>query len=1265
MKNKIKLTLAMLLTAIMILSALPASIAFAGVDNDKLIDLDFSSFTSSQSTVNGKVRTTWNGTNNGTLNTNANVTMYYEKNSGMSIDKDVFVNVDGERVYYMRKNADKNASAQNNNNCFVDKKDLDSGTFAISFWAKFTPQTDADMTNIFDYNVNGTQLLSLNQKKTESGKYVLVDQNGNSLGNRCPEVSAGEWVHYALTFREYQDMGVKVDASGKEYESYKRICILYVNGTQIKYYPFEKPRHYVTTTKLAIGGEAVRSNTSTSSMPAEISFADFTVYDGIIALGAPSELYAAEKSRFELMDPQPVIIDDGDLMIDLDMSTYSKDRESNPDLVSGSIGKIKNNGLFNKTTIVKMSAQKDRWNALDLTRERFQNSTYTNTSYLHRTINTPVCNDANRFNTIEEPALEEMTNTITFWAKYVPVSRYGCHYNLFEYSLTYDDDTKQGAFALNQKSTNKGDFLLTGYSQSKEIANLTNTAACEWAQYTLVNYPSNGSSKSMVIYVNGKRIKSLTNSIESKPVKSATIAFGGFAVKADWFFWPKDFYLGDVKVYKGKMTDDEILNLYNEELPKYSTKVKEIHGYSIAPEIHEVCDGKIHKVAVDVAEDSTKGVHIRYENAKGYEFTGASKAGSHDVKIIITKEDYETLELQTKLVLEGSNEIEHISDTETLLDLDMSTYEKDTSSTDPDSVITSIGGLVNNGTWGDAPVIKMSSQSGRWTNLDLSKYMRNIGADRHEAYLRRTINTYACNDANRFNTIEYKEFETGSNTITFWAKYTPISSSGCKYNLFDYSIEPSVGHAQGVFSLNQKTTYNGKFILVDKDDSRIFKDITDIAAGKWAHYTVVNSEAVNGKKEMKVYVNGIYLGSQTVSVPDGKVKSAKIAFGGYAVRDAYCFWPRDISIGDIKVYDGELSKEAILEDFAEKSCYYIADEEEIVGYSIDQEITIPYDGENHMVAVSVDNDATEGVDISYICDGSEFTGATEIGTYPITVYISKDGYNTLEIPVTLSIIATKYIDLDMSTYEKDLLWYPYNYQGSIGNIKNNGMWADTTLVKMSSEEMLDSDIHIDLSLENAPAPCLHRTVDTKTCNLGNQYTVIEEKQLEEQANTITYWAKYVSDNRAMTEYNLLDYNVKYDGESEEKHLFTIDQSPTTESVYRLVDRLQAAVYGNATDKLNNKWAQITITNPEYDENGQKTMKVYINGRYSFEKTVTKPEGDVENVRLAFAGEALENSRYIFWPSDFYLGKVTVSEGVLSSKEILSEYNSTKKGYINN
>ena len=347
-----------------------------------------------------------------------------------------------------------------------------------------------------------------------------------------------------------------------------------------------------------------------------------------------------------------------------------------------------------------------------------------------------------------------------------------------------------------------------------------------------------------------------------------------------------------------------------------------------------------------------------------------------------------------------------------LVNLDMSTYAKDTT-TDPVVATGSVGNVKNTGTLASSTKVKMSSKSGTTFGLDMTKksFTNNKGTKTY--YLEREVNDSTTGISNNYMMIDEPSLETRANTISFWAKYTPVNKAGAEYSFFDYNVTSS-GESEPthLVTFDQKATTSGQFVLNGRygktgrwDDTQ-YGDVTDKAAGKWAQFTITNpTYELNGKKTIKVYVNGEYLYSKIVTKPSGTATDVKLTFGGENSPGEDLYWPDDFTLGNVTVYDGALSAEEIYSEYNLNKDYYTAGTSslpDITGYTFNDS-TVNYDGASHNITVTAGSGATSGVTTTYTCNGAAFNGATAVGTYYVTAKISKSGYNDLYLNATLKI----------------------------------------------------------------------------------------------------------------------------------------------------------------------------------------------------------------------------------------------------------------------
>lgn len=678
--------------------------------------------------------------------------------------------------------------------------------------------------------------------------------------------------------------------------------------------------------------------------------------NGITSYQAPTVVSTDTQHPSPVATVEPY---DGEALVDLDMSTYVKDTTTDP-ASAISVGSVANSGTLASSTKVKMSSLGGTMANLDLSKQTFTNALGTTTSYLKRTINFNSYKENNKFTTIEDAALEKGANTISFWANYVPENNGSNEYNFLDYNVTYDGETgSKHLFTLDQSATTDGKFnlsgranspVVTGRTSSSEYGDITDKAAGKWAHFVITNpaYSLND-RKVMKIYVNGEYVYSKMVVKPLGNVTNAKLAFGGDASPIDNICWPTNFSLGDVKIYDGELTASEIMSEYTLNKDRYtvnSSVLPNITGYTLSDST-VTYDGQSHMLAVSADANATTGTTVTY-TCSGKAFTGATDAGTYDVTATVSKSGYNDLILKAKLKVKPLYVPPVYNDGDLLIDLDMSTYVKDTSTVDPNKVSSSIGNVTNNGALASSTIVKMSSQSGRWSGLDLSKKSFENEAGSSTSYLYRTIDTTVCRDENRFNTIEEKALEAGDNTITFWANYVPTKRNNVEYNLFDYTVtyddEKEPNH---LFALSQQGTVQNNFILTGRGNTPVYGDILDMASRKWAYYVITNPEYKNGSKTMSVYVNGKYMGSQTVSQPKGNVVNTKLAFGGESESQNDIYWPSEFSLGEVKVYGGVMSASEIKEAYEDNKERYIES-------AIPLDFSVKFNSSNRVFTVSAD-----------------------------------------------------------------------------------------------------------------------------------------------------------------------------------------------------------------------------------------------------------------------------------------------------------------------
>ena len=551
------------------------------------------------------------------------------------------------------------------------------------------------------------------------------------------------------------------------------------------------------------------------------------------------------------------------------------------------------------------------------------------------------------------------------------------------------------------------------------------------------------------------------------------------------------------------------------------------------------------------------------------------------------------------------------------------------------------------------------------------------------SWIAHTKNTYVTNAA----------FEDADNTISFWADatacgYDSSSPHGMWKDILCYRIDYNDG-SNNVETLDLGINYDGTWNAVSAP--RPFSGTNVVFEQKegafevpkgWKHVVITNPKAADGKKTMNVYVNGELKKSVDLDVSGTVTHATMHFFGNSSTDDEYWKSRNDIipeaQLGGLRVYDGIMSADDVASLYsAQLPEFSDVNGKEIVGYTLSG-ATVNYDGESHNIEVSAAYGATEGVDIAYTCGGEAFTGAVEPGIYDITATITKEGYLPLVLNAQLKIKKASVqpqagdllVDLDFSTYVKDTnVVDPDNIEGSVGGVTNNGVLSDTTVLKFKSSAMAGNWCNYQLDLESfensqgTQTDYLHKTVGVDSCDDRNRFSTIAETGLEEQANTITFWLKYVPQTRANVQWNILDYYAVYGGTG--SHLFTVEQAGTGDGECVLTGRGETPSYGGITSLIG-QWVQIAVTNPEYTLNPttnkyEKTMQIYVNGLPKGQKVVAKPEGNLEDVRIGLLGEVTHTSGKN-WPQDASVSGVKVHYGEFSASEIKDNYKAERPLY---
>ncbi len=190
------------------------------------------------------------------------------------------------------------------------------------------------------------------------------------------------------------------------------------------------------------------------------------------------------------------------------------------------------------------------------------------TDYLY--ISNPGYNWANGHSQyIVDNTWEITANTISFW---VDINHSASDYaRIFEYRALYDNagaEVKQ-VFGLDQifKETNANYIWNIGYTTANPVI-MNNSKG--WSYVTITNPVLEDGTKTMQLYINGKHVKDQTLTIPAgATLKSATIYLGGASAYSGYPHMAKEVMFGDVSVYEGILTQEQITKLYEDQTPRY------------------------------------------------------------------------------------------------------------------------------------------------------------------------------------------------------------------------------------------------------------------------------------------------------------------------------------------------------------------------------------------------------------------------------------------------------------------------------------------------------------------------------------------------------------------------------------------------------------------------------------------------------------------------------------------------------------------------
>ena len=343
----------------------------------------------------------------------------------------------------------------------------------------------------------------------------------------------------------------------------------------------------------------------------------------------------------------------------------------------------------------------------------------------------------------------------------------------------------------------------------------------------------------------------------------------------------------------------------------------------------------------------------------------------------------------------------------------------------------------------------------------------------------------------------------------------------------------------------------------------------------------------------------------------------------------------------------------------------------IKGYTFSSK-SVAYDGESHNITVTAAADATQDVEISYTCNGSAFTGTSEVGTYPIKAKITKSGYSALILSATLTIEPAQtqpaddgeiLVDLDLTAFA------PSTEAGSSG-IVNAGKSKTTSISAYSSDKVLLTTDYLydkdDLSMHKKVIRLTHNDLDTViSAKKLNKHFEISDPAFEEQDVTLSFWtnADPISKQAAGSAYTaIVQYNAKRDDGTYR------NQADGTNSRARLwqysLDTAQYYYWGNAwgyeiTMDNSVQWHHVVMTIPKF-EGGAKTVKIYVDGTLGMTQTLSLGGHALDSSFISFGSD--ENKAYV--STDISFSDIKVYAGAMSGEGVENLYDSEKDFYCN-
>ena len=697
-------------------------------------------------------------------------------------------------------------------------------------------------------------------------------------------------------------------------------------------------------------------------------------------------------------------------------------------------------------------------------------------------------------------------------------------------------------------------------------------------------------------------------------------------------------------------------------------------------------DGESHMINVTPGADATEGVSIEY-TCDGVPFSGATEIGTYPVTATITKPGCNDLVLSATLRIKDPDAVGN----ELLLDLDFSNFAVVAYKPTEASIVPPGGpsGVTASGAWAPGTTLGFSKRPEEDNNI--TKESLHNANDTTTYYIdlfdeKTYPNITAPNSYNQHlmnMKLRNEEFENTANTISFWVDAT---ASNVWKEVFMYRVDYD-GNSVESFDLgiNADGTWNA--LSVPTSDKAISSTqafcLPSDAGGAfsvpqgWKHVVITNPVTSNGQKTMDLYINGSYVKSVTLDIPDNAtINTVSCAFFSKANSTDAWWRTRDAvaphgQLGNFKVYQGALSASDITDLYNEQLPEFLegVQLEDITGYTF-EDTTVEYDGESHTIAVTAAQGATEGVDIAYLSGGAPFTGAAEVGSYPVTATITKDGYNDLVLNATLTIEPASVTPVDDGDVlvELDFTNLAPSEEAGASGIVNKGTLTSAQLdfyssngIEVTTDFLYDKD---DLSKIKKVMRISHNYFDGVTAANAKQFK-ISDPALENQDITLSFWTNIdpISKQTPGTSFlAIAQYNAKRDDGT-----FKNDSDGTNSRATLWQYSMDTADYhywGTAwnyeiTMDKSKQWHHVVMTIPKFS-GGAKYVDVYIDGIHKLTETVSLGGHSLAESWIGLASS--EAGRYI--PGDISYADVKIFEGAKSADGVTALYDSEKGFYDN-